>query len=256
MVTFHSVLGVYGRALSLVDRFTGWSRLPVTFTAVSDIVASDISSLLGGRPVAILPPAFELEHWRAVAVTPEPATFRIVSTMRLAKRKRPAALVDVIARVKDQLAGARQLRVRIIGDGGERALVERLIAKRGLAREVTLCGTLSRAQIRDVYAEADAFVLPSIEESFGIAALEARAAGLPVVVLANSGATRFIRHEREGLVAASDADLAAALIRLACDPDLQQRIASYNRDTPPAFSREEAVRRHQEIYAMAIARHA
>lgn len=256
VITFHSILGHYARPFALLDRLTRWTDLPLSFTAVSDSVASDLGHLLGARPIAILPPAFESQHWQPVEVKPDRGTFRIVSTMRLANRKRPGVLIDVIADVKERLAGSRKLRVRVIGDGGERAYVERMIAQRRLGDEVTLLGTLTREQIRDVYAEADAFVLPSIQESFGLAVLEARAVGLPIVVLASSGAARFIRHGREGLIAQSDGDLAAALVRLANSPELHQRIATHNRETRPSFCREESVRLHQECYADAIARRA
>ena len=69
------------------------------------------------------------------------------------------------------------------------------------------------------------FVLPSIRESFGIAALEARCAGLPVVAMRGSGAEDFLSDKSNALLAADDAALAAGMARLTVDDALRSRLA-------------------------------
>lgn len=248
VVTFHSLLNGYEKAFRILDRLTSWSRLPITFTAASEAVAEQVSGLVG-RDVPVLPVIMDPDRWRPLPPRPgHDGTFRVVSTMRLNPRKRPRALVEVLRRVRSGLPPGLSLKAEIIGDGPGRASLRRAVDAAGLGREVTLRGGLSQPELREAYGRADAFVLPSIEESFGLAALEARASGLPVVVLAGTGPTAFIRHEVEGLVADSDEGLAGALVRLARDEGLRRRIAHHNRSVDPPLGREAAVRRHVEMY--------
>ena len=95
--------------------------------------------------------------------------------------------------------------------------------------------------------------MPSRLESFGLAALEARTAGLPVVAMADTGVADFIHEGREGLLAKSDAELIDKLAQLAKDLDLRQRIVEYNRGTLPPLGWQGVVARHVRLYREAIA---
>jgi glycosyltransferase involved in cell wall biosynthesis len=87
--------------------------------------------------------------------------------------------------------------------------------------------------VRATLAASDAFVAPARMESFGIAALEARTAGLPVLAYASTGISSFVRHEVEGLLAADDRAMVDAIARIASDDALRERIAAHNRGTEP-----------------------
>ncbi len=130
--------------------------------------------------------------------------------------------------------------------------MERFIRENGLTETVSLVGRRTREEIRDIYARADVFVAPANLESFGIAALEARCAGLPVVAKAQTGIREFVTHEREGLLAATDADMARQLTRIVNDPDLRERIAAHNRATPSPVDWSDVVERNVEAYRSAI----
>ena len=81
---------------------------------------------------------------------------------------------------------------------------------------------------RDVYLTAARL------EAFGIAPLEARAAGVPVVAPRGTGVDDFVEDGVDGLLADSDVTLAAALARLAGDDALRARIRAHLLATPPA----------------------
>lgn len=89
--------------------------------------------------------------------------------------KRVGDLIDVLARVRRSLPA----RLALVGDGPERAAVEELARTRGVADAVAFVGP--RPDVADELPHADAFLLPSVTESFGVAALEAMSAGVPVV---------------------------------------------------------------------------
>jgi glycosyltransferase involved in cell wall biosynthesis len=116
---------------------------------------------------------------------------------------------------------------------------------------VELPGRLGAAALRDLYARADVYAAPAVLEAFGIATLEARTAGLPVVARAGTGVEEFVTDSREGLLAASDHEFAAALRRLVTDPGLRARIAAHNRNVPPAVGWDEVVARSVAAYERA-----
>ncbi|GLC25816.1 glycosyltransferase family 4 protein [Roseisolibacter agri] len=254
VVTHHSVLGGATRAFAAADRVLGWSRWGALHTAVSPRVAAEVQAAAPALDVRVLPNAIHPDRWRTVRgrgrVDDE---VRVVSAMRLARRKRPLALIEAVAAVVAALPPGRRLRVRIAGDGPQRPAVERAVRRAGLQEVVTLAGWQSPARLRALYADADAFVLPSLLESFGLAALEARCAGLPVLAMRDAGPAGFVRHEVEGLLAADDADLAAQLLRLVTDDRLRTAIARHNRATRPAETWDAVLAEHEAVYAAASA---
>src|SRR5206468_4260912 len=98
--------------------------------------------------------------------------------------------------------------------------------------------TQSLPEVKALLATSHFFVLPSKLEAFGIAALEARAAGLPVIAMREGGVGEFIGHGKEGLLAADDAQLADSILRLCVDELLRETRAEPNR-TPAQTSTSE-----------------
>jgi glycosyltransferase involved in cell wall biosynthesis len=116
---------------------------------------------------------------------------------------------------------------------------------------VTLTGPLSRPQIRGCFARADLFVAPATLESFGIAALEARCAGLPVVARSQSGIGDFLVDGRDGRLVDSDAAMVRTLTELASDPTQRAAIAARSRFSPPPVTWEDVMGRTFEAYSAA-----
>ena len=113
---------------------------------------------------------------------------------------------------------------------------------------VALPGRLDPEALRELYGGRDVYVAPAVLEAFGIAALEARAAGLPVVAREGTGVVEFVEDGVEGLLAASDAGLVDAVTRLAADPVLRERIGAHNRAVPPTVTWDEVVARAGAAY--------
>jgi glycosyltransferase involved in cell wall biosynthesis len=156
---------------------------------------------------------------------------RLVTAMRLAARKRPRALVELVARA-ERLAGRGSLSLTILGEGPDRRKVEQYLAEQGL-HWVSLPGRVPRDELRERYAEADVYVSPSALESFGIAALEARTVGLPVVGRSGSGIGEFVTNGINGVIVPDDAVMAGAIAGLAADRARVQRMRQWNLDHPP-----------------------
>ena len=151
--------------------------------------------------------------------------------MRLAPRKRPTALVDLVRRAADA-AGPGSLDLTILGEGPERRKIEAQLRTHGLDW-VHLPGRVPRDELATRYAASDVYLSPTRLESFGIAALEARTAGLPVVGRAGSGIGEFVTDGVGGRIVGDDAEMARVIAELAADRDAVDRMRRWNHDHPP-----------------------
>lgn len=115
-------------------------------------------------------------------ITPAPAGDALVSVFNLDtwRRKGVRWLLDGFARAR---AAEPALRLDIIGGGSatSRALVEAMIAKRGLSNHVRLLGPMPNAELLATLPGYRALVLPSLNETFGMVYVEALFAGIPVM---------------------------------------------------------------------------
>jgi glycosyltransferase involved in cell wall biosynthesis len=102
----------------------------------------------------------------------------LVTVAHLVARKRHADVLRALA-----VLGARHptLRYAIIGEGPERVALEGLAARLGVAERVDFYGQLSPAQAIERIRLGTLFVMPSTEEAFGVAYIEAMGAGLPAI---------------------------------------------------------------------------
>ncbi|MBZ4394212.1 MULTISPECIES: N-acetyl-alpha-D-glucosaminyl L-malate synthase BshA [Myxococcus] len=116
-----------------------------------------------------------------------------VSNFRPVKR-----ITDVVA-VFAQVHRELPCRLVMVGDGPEREPAERMLRELGLAHRVAFPGKQERF-VR-VLAASDVFLLPSEQESFGLAALEALSCGVPVVASDVGGIPEVVRHGETGLLA-------------------------------------------------------
>jgi glycosyltransferase involved in cell wall biosynthesis len=251
VLTLHSMWAYASPLFAGADRLTRWSRWPIAWSAVSDVAAAPLRAMLGGADVAVLPNAVDADDWYVEHVPPPPGTLRVVSVLRLAKRKRPLDLLRMARAARSGLPDSVQLSLEVIGDGPERGRLERYLREHGMTEWARLRGRLSREQIRNRFAEADVFVAPAVLESFGIAALEARSAGLPVVARRDTGAREFVTDGRDGLLAADDAGMVRAIQQLATRPELLAGMAAHNRAVPPAITWDDVLARCDALYASA-----
>jgi glycosyltransferase involved in cell wall biosynthesis len=217
------------RAAGFVRR---WADRGVAMSAVSAVAAAPLRSLVGGHEVGVLPNGIDVARWAVGPVTRKPGPLRLVTAMRLAARKRPVPLLDVVRRA-EALAGPGSLTLTILGEGPDRGRIESHVRDHDLSW-VRLPGRVPRDELRELYAASDVYLSPAHLESFGIAALEARTVGLPVVGRSGSGIGEFVTHDVNGLVVGSDTEMAHAIARLAGDPAEVARMRAWNVANPPA----------------------
>ena len=175
--------------------------------------------------------------------TPAPPVIVHVSNFR--PLKRVGDVVRVFARVR----AAHDVRLRLVGDGPDRAATQALARAHGVAQDVELLG--EREDLPALIADAAAFLLPSETESFGLAALEALSSGVPVVASRVGGLPEVVRDGEDGFLhAVGDCDaMAASVARLVSEPALRARFGATARARALSdFRTEPAVDRYEAIY--------
>lgn len=118
--------------------------------------------------------------------------FVFVSAGNLLPNKRMDLMIDCFDRA---FKNDGNVSLYIFGDGPERQRLDNIIYKNDMNDRVFLMGRKSRQEIADFYKNADAFVLLSKRETFGVAYVEAMAAGLPVIACRSGGPEGFITHQ-------------------------------------------------------------
>jgi N-acetyl-alpha-D-glucosaminyl L-malate synthase BshA len=112
---------------------------------------------------------------------------------------RPVKRVEDVVRVFFAVQQKCDCQLALIGDGPERSRLERLVHELGLAHKVRFLG--KQLRFVEVLQAADVFLLPSEIESFGLAALEALACGVPVVATRQGGVPEVVSDGENGFLA-------------------------------------------------------
>ena len=154
----------------------------------------------------------------------------------------------VLARALARLQDLRWTLV-VAGDGAARSQVESAFSEHVPGRAKFL-GELAAAPLAGIYAACDLMVWPAVNEAYGMALLEAQAAGLPVVAGNVRGVPEVVQHEHTGLLAPAGDEVALA----AC---VRALLTAPERRRAMGDAAVEVVRRNRslEVAAQQLARH-
>jgi glycosyltransferase involved in cell wall biosynthesis len=176
----------------------------------------------------------------------EPGTLAFVGRLTTAKAL-PVAL--------EALAQVPEARLVLVGDGPDRAALERRASELGLDGRVRFLGARPREEAVRVLAGARAALLSSAWENMPHAAVEALAVGTPVVATAVGGVPEVVHDGENGLLVppGSPAELADAIRRVLADDALRDRLAAAARPSVAHLSREAVYGRLEQVLADAAA---
>jgi N-acetyl-alpha-D-glucosaminyl L-malate synthase BshA len=192
-------------------------------TAVSESLRADTYRHLGiASPIEVIPNFLDCTRYaprpdpalRARLCPPDRYDGLLLHVSNLRPVKRLDAVVDVFTRVRAQ----RRVKLVIVGDGPERSRTVQLAAEAGLTDHLEILG--EQDDVRALLSSADVFLLPSAQESFGLAALEAMACELPVIASRVGGLPEVIDDGVTGFLFAPEdtAGMATAAVALLDDP--------------------------------------
>ncbi len=122
---------------------------------------------------------------------------QIVTVARLIKQKNIPLLIGVAERVCKTYP---KMKFVVVGEGEERPKLEGLISEKGLEGKVLLVGQKNRLEVKQTLAKSDIFLLTSNYEGWGLSAIEALAAGLPVVMTDTGCAGEVVNNRIGGYV--------------------------------------------------------
>jgi teichuronic acid biosynthesis glycosyltransferase TuaC len=120
----------------------------------------------------------------------------VVTLAHLVARKRHSVVLHALAELRPSL----ELDYLVIGDGPGREPLERLAAELGLQGSVTFAGQLEHGRALDELRRCHLFAMPGVEEPFGVAFVEAMAAGLPAIGTRGEGGPEDIAAAGEGML--------------------------------------------------------
>ena len=137
----------------------------------------------------------------------------------------------------------------ICGNGPDEDELRKLIHEKKLEKQVQLIGF--RTDMNEILQTADVFAFPSIREGLGIAAIEALACGVPLIVADNRGTREYLQNDKNGLICeAFDQDaFVTAIDKVYSNVEYRKKLADYCRESVIQFSTEETVRTMERIYS-------
>lgn len=230
LTTVHSMWGPIARRLyAAANTAVKWSE----WTAISAVSAAAAAAVQQASMMDVLVTGngVDLSGW-CPRDNRHGRGFHVVSATRFAPRKRVFALIAIAARLHG-LMGEAAPKFTIAGSGPALERARRRVQKMGLESVVILPGRLTREALAELYATGDVFVQLSVRESFGLAAIEARAAGLPVLGRAGTGFTEFITPGVDGFLEASDSAVQARLVQLLENREQLELLRKHAAEHPP-----------------------
>ena len=259
------VTTLHGTDITLVGNDQSYSEI-VAFsiersdyvTAVSESLRRSTCAELGvTREIAVVPNFIDCStHYRLEAsdlrrrFSPDGSGEKIVIHV---SNFRPVKRIDAVLAVFDRIRRQIPARLLLVGDGPELATAYRITRERGLSPLVHALG--AQEEVLPLLSISDLFLLPSAEESFGMAALEAMACGVPVVASRVGGLPEVIEDGVSGILHPPDAldEMAASGVALLTDPPRHRRVAeAARRRVQETFCAERVVPMYEECYRRVV----
>jgi N-acetyl-alpha-D-glucosaminyl L-malate synthase BshA len=256
------VTTLHGTDITLVGSDPSYSEI-VAFsieqsnrvTAVSESLRRSTCEQLGvKRPIEVIPNFLDCGIHRRVPrpdlrrrfTGADPNVRIVVHVSNFRPVKRIDAVMGIFHRIQQQLPA----RLLLVGDGPELATAYRLGRELGISQHVHAVG--AQEEVLPLLSISDLFLLPSAQESFGLAALEAMACEVPVVASRVGGIPEVIEDGVTGFLHAPDAldDMAASGLKLLTDQELRQQMGQAAcRRVREVFCAERVVPMYEECYA-------
>lgn len=253
------VTTLHGTDITLVgmDR----SYLPITrfsieesdaVTAISDYLRQvTVREFQVQRPVEVIPNFVNCEVFRPRDGNPRRQEFAtdtekiLVHLSNFRPVKRIPDVIEIFALVRREIPA----KLLLIGDGPERTTAEWLVREKGLTRDVIFQG--KQNQVQELLSFADVLLLPSDLESFGLAALEGMACGVPAVCSRVGGIPEVITDGVEGyLVPPRDVrTMAARALDILTNPERHKEMSKAARQRALAqFCSTKIIPLYEKLY--------
>ena len=260
------VTTLHGTDITLVGSDLSYSEI-VAFsieqsdavTAVSQSLRASTQAQLGiTRDIVVIPNFLDCSVHRRVNVADLRARLGGAPGTRLVihvSNFRPVKRVDAVVRIFHKIQSQVPSRLLLVGDGPELATAFRVAKELGISQAVR--GVGAQEDVSPLLSASDVFLLPSAQESFGLAALEAMACEVPVVASDVGGLPEVIEHGVSGFLHPLDAldDMAASAVTLLTDPARHRAMATAAcQRVREHFCAERVVPMYEDLYREVLRR--
>lgn len=260
------VTTLHGTDITLIGNDPSYSRIVAFSIEQSDAVTAVSNSLRAStyaelgvtRPIEVIPNFLDLAIHRR---RPRPDlrkhftggddnTKIVIHVSNFRPVKRAEVVIDLFDRIRTQVPA----RLVLVGDGPDLPIAQRRARKLGIDKLVHPIG--AQEEVVPLLSIADVFLLPSAQESFGLAALEAMACEVPVVASDVGGLPEVIEHGVNGYLHQLDDEdgMARSAVALLTDAALHERVSKAACErVHERFSVEKVVPMYEQCYRRLLA---
>lgn len=236
VLTFHTLFNQYthyilgGKIITpaMVDKgLRMFGNLCDGVVAPSEKMKHELIKIGIKKPISIIPNFLDIDRFTVTKKGFLHSNFHIpkerqilLSVGRLGKEKNFEFLIQTFAKINKE---NKQVQLVIVGEGAQKQNLTNLIKKLRLTKYVTLTDGIDIEQMPDVYKDADIFVFTSTTETQGIVTLEAAAAGLPLVLVADEAYKDIVKNNVNGFALPPKQQLFVDKIQLLLDNPTMQK---------------------------------
>jgi glycogen synthase len=162
---------------------------------------------------------------------------------------------EYLVRAIPQVARYHNVKLLVVGEGYFREELERIAASSPEPWRTRFAGFLADETVTELFLSSDVLVVPSVYEPFGVVALEAMAAGLPVVVSSIDGLVEIVKHEENGILVypRESSSIAWGISRVLSDPANTARLTeNAKKDIAKRFAWEAVAKQTVNVYLESV----
>ena len=215
--------------------------------AVSSAVQKDTSIMFNG-PIYSIPNCVDVLSSHQ---TDYPADlkmderFVITNVSRMTRKK---AVCDIVEIAPGLIEKHHELLFLMVGDGPLKEKLEKKVKKQNMEENFIFTGQVSREVVFGLLEKSDVFIMPSRDEAFGIAILEAFSKKVPVIARDNSGVADIIIHEKTGLLVENKDEMTESIERLIGDTGLRSSLSMNAFDKLDEYKWADIAKRTVDVY--------
>lgn len=215
--------------------------------AKCDAEAKMIKDISPNIKINIIPNGVDTNQYFPGEPIPDQGPLKLLCVARLIKRKGQHYLIEAVKRITDQ---GVDISLDLVGSGDAEGEYRALVESFQVEDRIKFRGYISREEIRDCYAQAHVFVLPSYNEGMSVATLEAMACGLPVIVSRTPGTDELVKEGQNGYTFEwGDVDtLTNLLLVLDSDRALARQMAQESRIRAKNFSWKSSAKKFDQLF--------
>ena len=170
----------------------------------------------------------------------------LITACRLTKEKNLEFLIRSFAKIIEK---QKNVKFMIVGDGAVKKNLKKIAEELGIKDSIVFTGLVDRTSIVDLYQASDIFVFASKTETQGLVAVEAMAAGNPVVAIKASGIEDIVKEGEDGsLTSESEDEFSQSVLKIVSNNDLRSKMSAQAKINSKRFSIEPWVEKVTMLY--------